>query len=113
MDDEFETVAITYSQPETAVMLSFLAWHDVRAYALNEHARVSADLVTALGGIPIRVAAADAARARALLAEVAAAEPPVIRPPTIRPRALGIVALVGSFLFGGAPPPPRIGSDLL
>ena len=111
MNDAFETVAVTYSQPEAAVMLSFLAWHDVHAYALSDHARVSAHLVTALGGIPVRVAQADSARARALLADVAAAEPPVIRPPAIRHRALGTLALLLAFCLG-APPPPRVGSDL-
>lgn len=111
--DEFDTVAVTYSQPEAAVMLSFLAWHDVQAYALSEHARTAAHLVTALGGIPIRVRAADAARARALLAEVAPAEPPVIRPPVVRPWPLSIAALLVAFLLGGAPPPPRVPSERL
>lgn len=113
MDDAFETVAVTYSQPEAAVMLSFLAWHDVQAYALSEHARISAHLVTALGGIPIRVAPADAARARALLAEVAHPEPPVVRPPVVRNRLLSTAALLLAFLFGGAPPPPRVPSERL
>ena len=113
MDDDFETVAITYSQPEAAVMLSFLAWHEVRAYSLGEHARVSAHLVTALGGIPVRVLASDAARARALLAGVAPAEPPVVRPAVVRNPLLNAVALVVGFVFGGPPPPPRVRSDLL
>lgn len=112
MTDAFETVAVTYSQPEAAVMLSFLDWHDVHAYALSEHARVSAHLVTALGGIPIRVAPADVARARALLAEVAPAAPPVIRPPTIRNGVVGRLALLLAFCLGAPPPPPRVGSDL-
>ena len=76
MDDGFETVAVTYSQPEAAVMLSFLAWHDIQAYALSEHARVSSHLITALGGIPVRVHRPDLDRARSLLAEVAAPPAP-------------------------------------
>ena len=113
MDDAFETVAITYSQPEAAVMLSFLEWHDIPAYALGEHARAQSYLVTALGGIPVRVGGADAARARALLAEVEPAAPPVVRPPVVRNRLLSTAALLIAFLLGGVAPPPRAPSERL
>ena len=103
MDDTFDTVAITWSQPEAAVMLSFLAWHGIPAYALREHARVAALHVTALGGIPIRVHRPAHAEARALLAAVPA--PPVVRPALIENRFVNAVLLLFAFMLGGTPPP--------
>ena len=103
MDDAFDTVAVTWSQPEAAVMLSFLAWHDIPAYALREHARVAALHVTALGGIPIRVHRPALTEARALLAEVPG--PAIICPALIGNRLANVVLLLFAFMLGGTPPP--------
>ena len=104
MDDGIETVAVSYSQPEAAVMLSFLAWHGIAAVALGEHARVDAGLVTALGGIPVRVHRPDAAAARALLADI---PPPVLRTPRRVAGAGYKLKALFCFLLG-APPPPVV-----
>lgn len=103
MDDAFDTVAVTWSQPEAAVILSFLAWHGIPAYALLEHARVAALHVTALGGIPIRVHRPALVEARALLSEVPGA--PVVRPALIENRFVNSVLLLLAFALGGTPPP--------
>ncbi len=106
VDDAFETVAIVYSQPETAVMLAMFAQYDIPAYALGfDHARTAWPIVLALGGIIIRVHHTVANDARELLAEVAQ------RPAAIRPRL--ILNPVLHILFGvlgmllAAPPPTR------
>lgn len=108
MDDTFETVAVSYSQPEAAVMLSYLAWHGIAAFALSEHARTDAGLVTALGGIPVRVHWPDAEEARALLADVPA-------PERIMPRRIADLRYklkaVFCFLLGSPPPPPPVTSE--
>ncbi|WP_419809014.1 hypothetical protein [Sphingomonas sp.] len=104
MSDGFETVAISYSQPEAAVMMSFLAWHGIDAYALSEHARTDMGLVTALGGIPVRVHWTLIDEARALLADVTPPTPWTPPPPR---RGLWFkVKAVGCFLLGSPPPPP-------
>lgn len=103
MDDAFETVAVSYSQPEAAVMLSYLAWHGIAAFALSEHARTDAGLITALGGIPVRVHRVAAGEARALLAAVP--PPERARPPHVAGFGYKLKALF-CFLLGSPPPPP-------
>jgi len=68
-DDSYETVAITYGQPETVVMLSMFAWYGMPAYASGlGHAQVW-PFAVALGGMEVRVHPDSAADAHALLAE--------------------------------------------
>lgn len=109
MSDAFETVAVTWSQPEAAVIVSFLEWHGIATYALHRHAQVEPPLVTALGGLPIRVPAERAIEAKALLAQVEGL--PVIRPPLARNGVADRLAALLCFLFG-ATPPPRVGSTV-
>ena len=111
MDDGFDTVAVSYSQPEAAVIVSFLGWHGIPAYALGHHAQASANLVTALGGIPIRVHAAALTEARALLASVPPA--PVTESPPPHRGLGGKLAVLLAALFGGGPPPPPVRADLV
>ena len=110
-DDSYETVAITYNQPETAVMLSMFAFYGIPAYPVGfEHARTMSTLMVALGGIQIRVHASAVDEARELLAEVAE------RPQAVRPKLIDEPVVNGFIvtlfcLFGGAPvPPTRTGS---
>lgn len=109
MSDAFETVAVTWSQPEAAVIASFLAWHGIDSYALSRHAQVEPPLVTALGGIPIRVPTDRAAEATALLGSVEGS--PVIRPSISRQPIADRLAALFCFVFGGTPP-PRVGSTV-
>ena len=107
-DDSYETVAITYGQPETAVMLSMFAWYGVPAYASGQgHAQIW-PFIVALGGIEVRVHADSVADARALLAEVAQ------RPPAVRPRMTHnpVTRTLGYAiaLLSGFPIPSRAGS---
>jgi hypothetical protein len=68
---DLETVAIAYSQPELAVLLSYLANRGIRAMPLGYgHAALQWDWTIALGGIAIRVPAADAAAARDALSAI-------------------------------------------
>jgi hypothetical protein len=109
--DSFETVAITYSQPEATVILSMFAFYGIPAYPVGfAHARAMAPLTVALGGIQIRVHVAALAEARELLAEVAE------RPQAVRPRLIdnalinGIIVMMVCFLLGVPVPPTRTGS---
>jgi hypothetical protein len=109
--DSFETVAITYNQPETAVMLSMFAFYGIPAIPVGlGHAQIAPTMMVALGGIPIRVPSYAAAEARDLLAEVAS------RPQAVRPRLIdhpvtnGIVVILACFFLGFPVPPTRTGS---
>jgi len=84
IDDRFETVAITWSQPEAAVMLSMFDFYGIPAFAVGgRHVSAQGPILTALQGIHIRVAAGAADDALDLLAEVAE------RPAAVRPYAFG------------------------
>ena len=83
-DDRFETVAITWSQPEAAVMLSMFDFYGIPAFAVGRrHVSIYAPVLTALQGIQIRVAIDAVDEALDLLAEVAG------RPAAVRPYAFG------------------------
>ena len=80
IDDRFETVAITWSQPEAAVMLSMFEFYGIPAFAVGgRHVSAYGPMVTALQGIQIRVVAAASDEALDLLAEVAE-QPAAVRP---------------------------------
>src|SRR5690349_19480328 len=67
--DEFRTVAWVYNPADFAILFSVLQSAGIFvAYAGRGHASVDPGLVTALGGIAIRVHHEDAEDARALLA---------------------------------------------
>ncbi|HYJ52349.1 MAG TPA: hypothetical protein VEW04_04185 [Allosphingosinicella sp.] len=69
--DCFETIAFVYSQTELAVLLSLLEHEQVSVVPIGRgHASVDWPITVALGGIELRVHTTDAARARALLAEI-------------------------------------------
>ncbi|HMG48209.1 MAG TPA: hypothetical protein VK614_12200 [Allosphingosinicella sp.] len=69
--DVFETIAYVYSQPELAVLLSLLEDEDIWVAPVGRgHVSVQWTWTVALGGVELRVHAADAARARALLARI-------------------------------------------
>ena len=111
-DIAFETVAITYSQPETVVMLSMFTFYGIPAYAVGfGHAQVQWPLALALGGIAVRVDPSAASEARALLAEVAG-RPAAIRPFLHGPGWVGRLTTVLLFLCGYTPP-TRTASVLL
>jgi hypothetical protein len=87
-DDRFETVAITWSQPEAAVMLSMFDFYGIPAFALGRrHVSAQGPILTALQGIQIRVALGSLNEALHLLAEVAE------RPAAVRPYAFGLPGL--------------------
>lgn len=66
--DRFETIAWVYSQSELAVLLSLLANEDIYALTIGRgHASVAWGNTLALGGIEVRVHAAEAEEARRLL----------------------------------------------
>lgn len=111
-DDSFETVAITYRQPETAVILSMLEAYGIPAYALGaETARTVPPYTLALGGIRIRVPNSDAADARALLNEAAERESE-IPPDDLEGRiGNGLLSFVMTIL--GGTPPPRLGATIV
>ena len=110
-DDSYETVAITYGQPETAVMLSMLTFYGIPAYALGSgHASVIPTWMVAFGGLQIRVHPEALDDARSLLAEIAQ-RPQAVRPLIIpEPILNGIIAVLSCFLGLMPVPPTRTGS---
>lgn len=110
--DSFTPVAITYSQPEAAVMLSMFEFYGIPAYAVGaRHAGTMWPMVVALGGVEIRVASAMVEEAHALLAPVMA-QPPVVRPPVVEGWFARLIANTLGWIMG-APPPPRVATDYL
>jgi len=80
IDDEFETVAVTWSQPEAAVMMAMFEFYGIPAFALGaRHVASNPPLMTALQGIQVRVHHTSVDEALDLLAEVAE-QPAVVRP---------------------------------
>jgi hypothetical protein len=68
---EFETIAFVYSQPELAVLLSLLEDEGIWVVPVGRgHVSVQWTWTVALGGVELRVHAADAARARAALGRI-------------------------------------------
>jgi hypothetical protein len=82
--DAFETVAITWSQPEAAVMLSMFEFYGIPAFALGQRqAAVNPTYIVAIQGIHVRVHHTALDEALDLLGEVAA------RPAAMRPYLWG------------------------
>ena len=82
--DAFETVAITWSQPEAAVMLSMFEFYSIPAYVTGRwHASTNPTLIMALDGLHLRVHPEHVDDALDMLAEVAG------RPAAVRPYLLG------------------------
>lgn len=108
MSNEFELVAITYSQPEAAVILSMLDAYGIPAYPLNQHHLAAAPtLAVALGGIRILAMREAADEARALLAEASDQAPPVLPRPLADTGVTNVLITLVFTLFAG-PPPARI-----
>jgi hypothetical protein len=83
-EDAFETVAITWSQPEAAVMLSMFEFYGIPAFVLGRlHASVYPTHLIAFQGIQVRVHHLAVDDALDLLAEVAE------RPAAVRPYLFG------------------------
>jgi hypothetical protein len=69
--DGFATIAYVYSQTELAVLLSLLEDEDIWVAPVGRgHISVDWTIAVALGGVELRVHAAEAARARALLGRI-------------------------------------------
>jgi hypothetical protein len=93
-DDRFETVAITWSQPEAAVMLSMFDFYGIPAFAVgSRHVSAQGPILTALQGIQIRVAVGFMDEALDMLADVAE------RPAAVRPYAFGMPGLYRVIVF--------------
>lgn len=106
IDDRFETVAITWSQPEAAVMLSMFEAYEIPALPVGQQVmRLWPTSGVALQGIHIRVHNEWRDEALELLAEVAQ-RPAAIRPfPTENRWAYGIVITI-LCAIGLVPVPP-------
>ena len=107
--DAFETVAVTWSQPECAVMLSMFEFYGIPAYATGRwHASVMPPLIMGLDGFHVRVHPDAVDDALDLLAEVAE-QPAATRPYLLDKRWLRAVwSVLGAFLAAG--PPTRTAS---
>ena len=112
-EDPFETVAIAYTQPQVAVMLSMFGWYGIPAYAKNfGHIGVDCPVTLALGGFPVRVHREFAEEARGLLAE--AADRCLEEPAKPQPLAYRIAKVPFFLLLAmGAAPPPRLSATLV
>lgn len=97
IDDRFETVAVTWSQPEAAVMLSMFAFYGIPALSVGQQAvRTLSYYAVALQGIQIRVHHDWLDDALDLLGEVAE------RPAAVRPYAAGQPWAYRVFVIGAA-----------
>jgi hypothetical protein len=105
--DRFETVAYVYSPSDLAILLSLFGHADIHVFGVGRcHASVDPGIVTALGGVRLRVHEEDLDDARALLAEL---DPITYRAPLLTgifPFDLFFFLIVG--LLGMAPPPRQI-----
>jgi hypothetical protein len=93
--DAFETVAVSWSQPETAVMLSMFEFYGIPAFALGRwQASIDATFVVAMQGIQVRVHCLAVDDALDLLAGVAE-RPAAVRPYLLnRPRTYPLILLL-------------------
>jgi hypothetical protein len=67
--DRFETVAFVYSQSDLAILLSLFRQADIHVLGIQRHlVSIDPGIVTALGGVELRVHQDDGDGARALLA---------------------------------------------
>jgi len=103
--DRFETVAYVYNPSDLAILLSLFEDADIDVFGVGRgHASVQPGLVTALGGVQLRVHAEDLGEASALLA----ARDPVPYRASLPFSFWPLDLLFFLFLaFFGAPPPPR------
>ncbi|HEV2816722.1 MAG TPA: hypothetical protein VGW40_05825 [Allosphingosinicella sp.] len=108
--DRFETVAFVYSPSDLALLLSLFESEDIFVFTVGRwHASADPPLTTALGGVELRVHAAEAEDARLVLASL----PPIpCRAPLARfiPLAALMVLL---FLVMLVPPPRQIPTFVL
>jgi len=103
--DRFETVAWVYSPSDLAILLSLFEHADIHVFGVGRClAAVDPGLVTALGGIELRVHHEDGDEARALLASLDPAPFRARLPFGFWPLDLLLFLAIG---FLGAPPPPR------
>jgi hypothetical protein len=105
--DRFETVAYVYSPSDLAILLSMFGHADIHVFGVGRgHASVAPGIVTALGGVQLRVHEEDLDDARAILAEL---DPIPHRAPLLTgifPFDLFFFLVVG--LLGMVPPPRQI-----
>jgi hypothetical protein len=108
--DRFETVAFVYSPADLALLLSLFESEDIFVFTVGRwHASVDPPLTTALGGVALRVHAADADDARQVLASL----PPIpYRAPLARFFPLAVL-MVLLFLVALASPPRQIPTFVL
>jgi hypothetical protein len=105
--DRFETIAFVYGQPELAALLSLLEHEDIWVSPVGRgHISVDWTITVALGGVELRVHAADAARARALLAQ--ADDRQIWRGFLLRNRLLDIALMLLLLAAGVLAPPARL-----
>jgi len=104
-NEGLETIAYVYSPSDLAVLLSLFENADISVFGVGRgHASAQPGLVTALGGVQLRVHVEDLDEASALLAAL----DPI---PYRAPLPFGFwpldLLLFLSLAFFGAPPPPR------
>jgi hypothetical protein len=109
--DRFETVAWVYSQTELAILLSLFAHEDIWVVPIGRgHASVAFAHTVGLGGVRLRVHAADGPAARALLGGI---ERTPQRTPRFfaRDRLADVLIVLLLFFAGALAPPARIQAE--
>ncbi|HYD13292.1 MAG TPA: hypothetical protein VEC11_10640 [Allosphingosinicella sp.] len=101
--DRFETVAFVYNPSDLALLLSRFGHANIHVQPISlGHAAADPTIVTALGGVALRVHAEEAAEARALLGELE-------RIPYREPLFVGfLLVFLVLALFGIGSPPRQI-----
>jgi hypothetical protein len=103
--DSFATVAYVYSPSDLAILLSLLEHANIYVLCVGRgHGAVEPGLVTALGGVQVRVHEDDLDDAQAILAALDPMPHRARLPFGLWPLDLLLFLAIG---FLGAPPPPR------
>jgi len=109
--DRFETIAWVYSQGELAILLSLFAHEDIWVVPVGRgHASVQWGWTVALGGVRLRVHAADGRAARTLLASIERTPHQRTRF-FARDRLVDVLLVLVLFFLGSLAPPARIQAE--
>lgn len=110
--DRFFTVAYVYNPSDLAILLSRLGYEGINTHCAGRgHASVQPGLITALGGVRVRVHEGDLADAQEVLATLDPISYRAALPFGFWPLDLLLFLLVA--FFAGAPPPRQLPAYVL
>jgi hypothetical protein len=110
--DRFATIAYVYSQSDLALLLSLFRQADIHVLGVQRHlVSIDPGIVTALGGVELRVHQEDGDEARAMLATL---DPRPYRAPLpFGFWPLDLLLFLAIAFFGVGPPPRQLPTFVL